>query len=142
MAEYTAIAEQTVAANQNILLTETPVCGNAPCIVHREGSGLVTLRGITKGQCRARFKVTFGGNIAIPTGGTVEAISVAIAINGEAIDSTTMIITPAAVEEYFNVFGAIFIDIPINCCSQISVKNTSTQSILVQNANVIVERVA
>ena len=41
MAEYTAIAEQTVAANQNILLTETPVCGNAPCIVHREGSGLV-----------------------------------------------------------------------------------------------------
>jgi hypothetical protein len=142
MAEYTAIAEQTVAANQNILLTETPVCGNAPCIVHREGSGLVTLRGITKGQCRARFKVTFGGNIAIPTGGTVEAISVAIAINGEAVNSTTMIVTPAAVEEYFNVFGAIFIDIPINYCSQISVKNTSTQSILVQNANVIVERVA
>ena len=142
MAEYTAIAEQTVAANQNILLTETPVCGNAPCIVHREGSGLVTLRGITKGQCRARFKVTFGGNIAIPTGGTVEAISVAIAINGEAVNSTTMIVTPAAVEEYFNVFGTIFIDIPINCCSQISVKNTSTQSILVQNANVIVERVA
>ena len=142
MAEYTAIAEQTVAANQNILLTETPVCGNAPCIVHREGSGLVTLRGITKGQCRARFKVTFGGNIAIPTGGTVEAISVAIAINGEAVNSTTMIVTPAAVEEYFNVFGAIFIDIPITCCSQISVKNTSTQSILVQNANVIVERVA
>ena len=142
MAEYTAIAEQTVAANQNILLTETPVCGNAPCIVHREGSGLVTLRGITKGQCRARFKVTFGGNIAIPTGGTVEAISVAIAINGEAVNSTTMIVTPAAVEEYFNVFGAIFIDIPINSCSQISVKNTSTQSILVQNANVIVERVA
>ena len=142
MAEYTAIAEQTVAANQNILLTETPVCGNAPCIVHREGSGLVTLRGITKGQCRARFKVTFGGNIAIPTGGTVEAISVAIAINGEAVNSTTMIVTPAAVEEYFNVFSAIFIDIPINCCSQISVKNMSTQSILVQNANVIVERVA
>ena len=142
MAEYTAIAEQTVAANQNILLTETPVCGNAPCIVHREGSGLVTLRGITKGQCRARFKVTFGGNIAIPTGETVEAISVAIAINGEAVNSTTMIVTPAAVEEYFNVFGAIFIDIPINCCSQICVKNTCTQSILVQNANVIVERVA
>ena len=39
MAEYTAIAEQTVAANQNILLTETPVCGNAQCVVHREGSG-------------------------------------------------------------------------------------------------------
>ena len=140
MAEYIANTVQTVPVNQNVLFTDTTVCGNNS-IVHRAGSGLITLRGITN-QCRARFKVTFGGNIAIPTGGTVEAISVAIAINGEAVNSTTMIVTPAAVEEYFNVFGAIFIDIPINCCSQISVKNTSTQSILVQNANVIVERVA
>lgn len=142
MAEYTAIAEQTVAANQNILLTETPVCGNAPCIVHREGSGLVTLRGITKGQCRARFKVTFGGNIAIPTGGTVEAISVAIAINGEAVNSTTMIVTPAAAEQFFNVASAIYIDVPQGCCMQVSVRNTSGEEITVQNANLIVERVA
>lgn len=141
MAEYTANAVQTVAANQNILLTEEAVCGNCS-IVHRDGSGLVTLRGITRGQCRARFKVTFGGNIAILTGGTAEAISVAIAVNGEGVNTTQMIVTPAAVEEYFNVFSAIFLDIPANCCSQISVKNTSTQSILVQNANLIIERVA
>lgn len=141
MAEYTANAVQTVAANQNILLTEEPVCGNCS-IVHREGSGLVTLRGITRGQCRARFKVTFGGNIAIPTGGTVGPISVAIAINGEAVASTNMIVTPAAVEEYFNVSSSVFVDIPVNCCSQISVKNTSTEAILTQNANLIVERVA
>lgn len=138
--EIIAVAEQTVAANQNILFTDTVTCGNNS-IAHRDGSGLVTLRGLTN-QCRARYKVSFGGNIAIPTGGTVEAIQVALAIEGEGIASSTMIVTPAAVENYFNVFGALFIDVPRNCCVTISVKNTSDQPILVQNANLIVERVA
>ena len=140
MAEYTSNALQTVALNQNVLFTDTPVSGNNS-IIHRDGSGLITLRGVTS-QCRARYKVTFGGNIAIPTGGTVEAISLAIAISGEAVQTTTMIVTPAAVEEFFNVFSAIYIDVPCGCCSQISVRNTSTQAIDVQNANLIVERVA
>ena len=138
--ELTANALQTVEANQNVLFTDTVVCGNCS-ILHRDGSGLVTLRGITN-QCRARFKATFGANIAIPTGGTVEAISIAIAINGEPVASTTMIVTPAAVEDFSNVFSAIYLDVPANCCSQISVRNISTQAIDVQNANLIVERVA
>lgn len=138
--ELTANALQTVEANQNVLFTDTVVCGNCS-ILHRDGSGLVTLRGITN-QCRARFKATFGANIAIPTGGTVEAISIAIAINGEPVASTTMIVTPAAVEEFSNVFSAIYLDVPANCCSQISVRNISTQAIDVQNANLIVERLA
>ena len=138
--ELTANALQTVEANQNVLFTDTVVCGSCS-ILHRDGSGLVTLRGITN-QCRARFKVTFGGNIALPTGGTVEAISLAIAVNGEPVASTTMIVTPAAVEEFSNVFSAIYLDVPANCCSQISVRNISTQAIDVQNANLIVERVA
>ena len=84
MAEYTANAIQTVGVNQNVLLTDTPVCGNCS-IIHRDGSGLVTLRGITN-QCRARFRAYFNGNIAIPTeGGTVDPISVSIAINGEPV---------------------------------------------------------
>ena len=86
--------------------------------------------------------MSFGGNIAVPTGGTVEAISIALALEGEGIASSTMIVTPAAVEEYFNVFGSMFIDVPRGCCVTVSVKNTNTQSILVQNANLIVERVA
>lgn len=131
---------QTVLENQNVLFTDTVVPGKA-CTMHRVGSGLVTLKGLTD-QCRARFKVSFGGNIAIPTGGTVEAISLALAIDGEPIASTTMIVTPAAVEEFFNVFGAIYLDIPRGCCSQVSVRNTSTQPIDVQNANLIIERVA
>lgn len=138
--EITTNALQTVALNQNVLFTDTVVCGNCS-MVHRDGSGLVTLRGITN-QCRARFRVSFGANIALPAGGTVEPISLAIAINGEPVAATTMISTPAAVEEFDNIFSAVFLDVPAGCCYQISVENTSTQAIDVQNANLIVERVA
>ena len=138
--EITANAIQTVPAGANVIFTDTTVCGNCS-IMHREGSGLVTLRGLTN-QCRARFRVSFGGNIALPTGGTVGPISLAIAVNGEPVATTTMISTPAAVEEFNNVFSAIFLDVPKGCCSQISVRNISDQPIDVQNANLIVERVA
>lgn len=131
---------QTVLAGANVQFTDTVVPGKA-CTMHRPGSGLVSLRGLTD-QCRARYKISFGGNIAVPTGGAVGAISLAIAIDGEAIAATTMTVTPAAVEEFFNVFGAVYLDIPRGCCSQISVRNVNTQSIEVQNANLIIERVA
>lgn len=138
--EIIANALQTVGVNQNVLFTDTVVCGNCS-MNHRDGSGLVSIKGNTN-QCRARYRVSFGGNIAIPTGGTVEAISLAIAIEGEAVPSTIMIVTPAAVEEFFNVFSAIFLDVPRECCMTVSVKNISTQAIEVQNANLIIERVA
>lgn len=138
--EITANTLQTVEANQNVLFTEVAVPGCCS-IIHREGSGLITLRGITN-QCRARYKVTFGGNIAIPAAGTVGPISLAISINGEPVATTTMTTTPAAVSQFNNVFSAIFIDVPAGCCSQVSVKNISTQAIDVQNANLIAERVA
>ncbi len=138
--EITANALQTVNENQNVLFTDTVTCGNCS-IIHRDGSGLVTLRGVTD-QGRARFKVSFGGNIAIPADGTVEEISLAISLDGEPIATTTMIVTPAAVEQFWNVFSAIFVDVPKCCCSSIGVRNISTQPIDVQNANLIVERVA
>lgn len=138
--EITANALQTVEANQNVLFTETAVCGSNS-IIHREGSGLVTLRGLTN-QCRARFRVFFSGNIAVPTGGTAGPISLAIAINGEPVAATTMISTPAAVGDFQNVSSAIYLNVPCSCCSQISVKNTTATAIDVQNANLIVERVA
>jgi hypothetical protein len=139
--EIIANAVQTVLANQNVYFTDTVVDGNQS-MVHRDDSGLVTLRGVTNCQNRARFMVSFGGNIAIPTGGTVEAISLAIAIDGEIVPATTMIVTPAAVEQFFNVKASVFIDVPRGCCSRISVINPSTQSILVQNGNLIVTREA
>ena len=138
--ELTAVTLQTVAENQNVLFTDTVISG-CPSIVHRAGSGLVTLRGLTN-QCRARFKVSFGANIAIPAGGTVGPISLAISIDGEPLGSTLMIETPAAAEEFNNVFSTVFVNVPAGCCVTIGVRNTSDQAIDVQNANLIAERVA
>lgn len=138
--EITANAIQTVNENQNVLFTDSVISGNCS-ITHRDGSGLVTLRGLTN-QCRARFKVTFGGNIAVPTGETVGAISLAISLDGEPIPTTTMTVVPAAVEDYWNVFSAIFIEVPRGCCSTVGVRNISGIPINVQNANLIIERVA
>lgn len=140
MAEFTNSNIVTVAAGQNLPLTETAAkCGS--CIAHREGAGIVTLRGLTN-QCRARYKVSFGANIAIPAGGTVAPISIALAIAGEPLNSATAIVTPAAADEYFNVFTAAFIDVPRGCCITIAVENTSTQAINIANSNLIAERVA
>ena len=138
--EIIANALQTVPANQNVYFTDTAICGNYS-MTHRDDSGLVTLRGLTN-QCRARFRVSFGGNIGLPTGGTAGPISLAIAIDGEAVRSTTMTVTPAAVEEFFNVYASVFIDVPRGCCVTVSVQNITTDDINVQNANLIVERVA
>ena len=140
MAEFTNANTVTVADGQNMPFTETAVSGN-PCIVHREGAGIVTLRGLTN-QCRARFKVSFGANLAIPTGGAVGAISAAITVNGEPLNSATGIVTPAATNQYGNVYIVANIDVPRGCCLTVAVKNTSDQAINIANANLIVERVA
>lgn len=131
---------QTVNANQNVYFNNTVIEGNN-CISHRTGSGLITLRGITN-QCRARYRVNFGGNIAIPTGQAVGAISLAIAIDGEPVPSTTMTVTPAAVDNYFNVSSDVFVEVPRGCCVTVSVQNTSTIPVDVQNANLIAVRTA
>lgn len=140
MAEYIYIPLQTVDEGANVLFNDTAISGTT-AIYRRPGSGVVSLRGQTC-QCRARFRVSFGANIAIPADGIVEPISIAIAVEGEPLGSATAIVTPAAVEEFGNVFIAVFVDVPQGCCVSVAVRNTSAQPIDVQNANLIVERVA
>ena len=144
MAEYSAVAVQTVAANQNVLFTGG-TDGNNCAIIHRADSGLINLRGLVKNSScgcnrKAKYRVTFGANIAVPTGGTAGAISLAIALNGESVPATQMIVTPAAVENFFNVSAQAYIDVPRGCCATVAVENTSTQAIQVQNANLIAVR--
>lgn len=139
MAQFVSVPIQTVAIGQNILFTETPVCGNCN-IMHRDDSGIVTLRA-PRNQC-ARYLVDFSGNIAVATGGTVGAISVAIAIEGEPLQSTNMIVTPAAIGEYFNVSSQAYINVPCGCCVTVAVENTSAATAIdVQSANLTVTRV-
>jgi hypothetical protein len=144
MPEYTSNPVQTVAVGQNVLFTETAVKCTRGYVNHREGAGTITLRGIVNNPsaCFARYQISFGGNIAIPTAGTVGEITLAIAVDGEALGPATMAATPAAVEEFWNVHSSIFVDVPKGCCSTITVQNTSTQAIDVRNANIIIERTA
>ena len=51
-----------------------------------------------------------------------------------------MTVTPAAVEQFFNVSSAVYIDVASNCCLNVSVQNISTIPVEVENANLIVER--
>ena len=140
LAEFTNSNIVSVASGQNVPLTETAV-NSKPCSAHREGSGQVTLRGLTN-QCKAVFKVSYGGNIAIPTGGTVEAITAALSINGEALANATATVTPAAVENYFNIYVSAQVCVLKGCCVTVGMRNTSTQAVNFANSNLTVERVA
>lgn len=138
--EITNEAVQTVSAGSNVLFNETPVAGNC-CIMHRDGSGIVTLRGLTK-QCNAKFKVSFGGNAAIPTDEDVVPISIAIAIAGEPVAGTTMTVTPTETDSAFNIFSSVIVSVPRDCCVTISVNNRSPIPVNITNANLIVTRIA
>lgn len=141
MAEYSNAALQTVAANGDVTFSEAPIPCTRGLIIHRDGSGLFKLRGITN-QARARYRVTFGANIGLPADGAAGVISLAISVDGEAIPATTMTVTPAAVEEFFNVSRTVNIDVPAGCCGNVAVKNVSNVSIDVVNANIVIDRVA
>jgi hypothetical protein len=123
-----------------VIYTDAPVCGNNS-ILHRSGSGIITLRGLTN-QCRARFRILFNANVAIPAAGALKPLTLAIAVNGEPLLSSLMISTPTAVSEYNNVSSSVFLDVPAGCCSQISVESTTAGTVEVANANLIIERVA
>lgn len=142
MAEYSANAVQTVNPGEAVVFTESPVPCRRGLVRHRDDTGSFLLSGNFQypscGCVRsANYLVDFGANIAVPTGGTVGPISLAIAIDGTTIASSQMIVTPAAVEEFFNVSRAINAQIWRGCCETVSVINTSDQPILVQNANII-----
>lgn len=137
--EYIARELQTVAVGQNVQFPTTLIGCTKGYVLHRDGSGIFKLRGVTN-QYRARYKVSFGGDIAIPTGQTVGSISIGIALDGEPIQNMT--VTPAAVEQFFNVFGVVFIDVPCGASTDIAVENVSTIPIEVIDANLIIERVA
>lgn len=145
MAEYSAVAVQTVNPGETVVFTETEVPCERGFVRHRDGTGNFLLSGyVPNCNCNrsrsAHYLVDFGANIAIPEGGTVGPISVAITIDGSTIPASTMIATPAAVEEYFNVSRAINADIFKGCCESVAVRNTSTIPILVQQANIVFSR--
>lgn len=158
MAEFAYSPLQLVEPGQNVILDTVIPC-NKGYVYHRNQSGIVILRGIVNNACGcfARYQVTFNGNIAIPEGGTAPApISLALAIDGEPIQTSRAIVTPAAAAEaapaldnYFNITSTAIITVPKGCCFSVAVENTSpapaagtAPAINVVNANLTVSRIA
>lgn len=150
MAEYLANAVQSVGLNNPIIFSASIPC-NRGCVYHEDETGIFTLRGVTN-NCFARYQITFNGNIAIPTGGAVTPIAIAISVNGETRPTSTAIFTPAAVDDLGNVTSTAIITVPKNCCFSVAVRyvdatiddaaTTPTPSINVQNANLVINRIA
>lgn len=149
-AEYLANAVQDVSLNAPINFTASIPCTKG-YVYHEDETGIFILRGITCGQCFATYQVTFNGNIAIPEGGTVAPIAIAITVNGEPRLTSRAIFTPAAVEDYGNVTSTAIIKVPRGCCFSISVEAvpattdptvTPAPVIEVQNANLVINRIA
>ena len=132
---------QTVEANQSVTF-QSAVSANSQSILWRVGSGLITLRGWGYTQPRARFRVSYHANVALPSDATVAPISLAILINGETVASSKTISTPTVVSAYNNVAATTFIDVASGCCTQISLGNLSDAEIDIQDCSLIVERVA
>lgn len=146
-AEYSESLSQNVASNGSLIFSESPVPCNCGFIYHRDGSGIFRLANRFVRQnflqgCKknSNYLVGFQANIAIPAGGTVEPISLAMVIDGEVDLSSVMTVTPAAVGDYWNVNTQVIVQVPWICsCGNISVRNISNQTVTVQNANIVFE---
>ena len=143
MAEYVFNEIQTVLPNQPVILRDSIPC-NRGYVYHRNESGILTLRGIVNNPCAgfARYFVEFSGNIALPEGGTPGEISLALTIDGEALQTSKARVTPTAAEAFFNVTSVAYITVPAGCCATIAVENTSGVPITVANSNLVVNRTA
>ena len=137
MAEFTSTIQQ-VAAGQNAVLDVDVI--KSRCVSHRTGSGLICVDN-SGCDCRpARYKIFVKAHIAIPTGGTVGAISLGIALNGEIVQSSIATVTPAAVGDEFSVATEEIINAG-KCPVNIAVRNPNTQTIQISDLVVIVERI-
>lgn len=148
-AEYLANAVQEIALNAPAIFTASIPCrcGN---VYHEDETGIFILRGNTN-QCFATYQVTFNGNVAIPEGGTLTPVAVAISVSGEPRLTSMAIYTPAAVGDYGNVTSTAIIKVPRGCCFAVSVESipasadptvTPAPVIELQNANLVIDRIA
>lgn len=141
-AEYSYVPVQTVGVDANVLFNNGSRACRKHLIEHRDDSGIFTVRS-ERNICSATYKISFGANIAIAEGGTVEPISIALTINGETLGNAFATVTPVAIGDFWNVNVSTFVETTFGCCVSVSVENISeTTAIDVRNANIIIERVA
>lgn len=145
MALYVYVAEQEVSYGNAVLLNDSIPC-NRGYVLHQNGTGVLTTRGIVNNPCAqfTRYIVSFKANVAVPTGGTLGEISLSVAVDGEAIPYSLSAVTPTAEGAFFNVAGFAYVDV-LKCDNpKVAIRNTSAteETITVRNATVRVDRVA
>lgn len=141
-AEYSYPLSQIVSEDENIIFLDGDRACRKGYITHRSGSGVFRLKGAGN-ACKTVYRVTFNANIAVATGGTVGAISVALQEDGETLQNAVATVVPAAIGDSFNVSLTTFIIIPCGCCVTVSVENISDGTAIdVTNSNIIFDRVA
>lgn len=150
MAKYITSTDGNVALNNTIPFNIVSIPCNKGCVIPIT-TGVLTLRSGARNQ--AQYVVTLQANIAIPEGGTVTPIAVAITLNGVAIPDSVAIVTPAAAEDVWHINTSTVITVPCGCCVSVSAAyvdateddaaTTPTPSVFVRrNASLTVTRTA
>lgn len=151
MAKYITSSDQNVALNSAVPFDVVSIPCNKGCVVPI-ATGVVTLAGGSANRF-ARYEVTVQANVAIPTGGTVTPIALAITLNGVALPDSVAVVTPAAVEDVWHINTSTVITVPCGCCVSVSAEYvdateddaavTPTPSIFVRRrASLTVTRIA
>lgn len=127
MTQFGYVEDQVLQAGQAAVLQNVRPCTHCPqYVIHENLTPNINVRGITRTPCsEALYRVSFSGNIAIPTGGTAGEIQLAFFVDGAIRPLTIASATPAAAGEYWHVSGEDIIGVPMGCCPVIYVANAS-----------------
>lgn len=118
MAKYLTSADQNVALNNTFPFDIVSIPCNKGCVTPL-ATGVLTLQGSSSNRF-ARYEVDLQANVAIPEGGAVTPIAVAITLNGVAIPDSVAILTPAAAEDVWHVNTSTTVTVPCGCCVSVS----------------------
>ena len=143
--EYSYIPSQFVEADENILFLNGSRCCKKGLVMHTDSSGVFRVKG-GPNCCKTIYRVNFGAIVAIAPadeGGVVEPITIALTQNGEVLRNTIRTVTPAAIGDFWSIGFETFVELPCGCCDTITIRKISeTTTIEVENANLIIDRVA
>lgn len=144
---YSTQGRQTINPGENAIFTIVEVPCTQGYVRPRLSAGTFLLAGGPQNRRRCPccnmanqtrdYLVDVKADIAVSEGGTAGPITVALALEGSSVQSSIMTVTPAAAEEFFNVSGAIPVDVFRGCCEFVSLKNTSSQPIDLQNGVIV-----
>lgn len=132
-----SVPVQSVNSGQNVLFT-TDRCRTNSCkcggwLIHDNGSGLFTI------SKQGIYEVEYNANITSTTAG---AISLVLELNGEAIGGTNAIYNVTTADDVGHVSASTLVCVPCGCCVTISLGNNSANAISVQDANIIIKKIA